>query len=179
MATPLMPKATAVWLVENTTLSFEQIAEFCGMPRRVLPVRRPDLPVIDAQRLVPSDVEDFVALLRYLGQRYFLRPNYLRVAGLPYFSIFDSSFFLRELGLSQAALAIRMGREALQALGLPGLHDHAAALAPPARRDATAAGLPRCARRPDLTVSAAFSTKYRRASPCRGTPSSCSPCRRG
>lgn len=26
-----MPKATAVWLVENTTLSFEQIAAFCGM----------------------------------------------------------------------------------------------------------------------------------------------------
>ncbi len=31
MALPLMPKATAVWLVENTTLSFEQIATFCGM----------------------------------------------------------------------------------------------------------------------------------------------------
>ena len=29
--TPLMPKATAVWLVENTSLSFEQIAEFCGL----------------------------------------------------------------------------------------------------------------------------------------------------
>jgi hypothetical protein len=28
---PLMPKATAVWLVENTALSFEQIAEFCSM----------------------------------------------------------------------------------------------------------------------------------------------------
>jgi hypothetical protein len=28
---PLMPKATAVWLVENTTLTFEQIAEFTGM----------------------------------------------------------------------------------------------------------------------------------------------------
>lgn len=27
----LMPKATAVWLVENTSLSFEQVAEFCGM----------------------------------------------------------------------------------------------------------------------------------------------------
>jgi hypothetical protein len=26
---PLMPKATAVWLVENTSLSFEQIADFC------------------------------------------------------------------------------------------------------------------------------------------------------
>src|SRR5262245_18612164 len=31
MAQPLMPKATAVWLVENTALSFEQIADFCGM----------------------------------------------------------------------------------------------------------------------------------------------------
>jgi uncharacterized protein len=27
----LMPKATAVWLVENTSLSFEQIADFCGV----------------------------------------------------------------------------------------------------------------------------------------------------
>jgi hypothetical protein len=26
-----MPKATAVWLVENSALTFEQIAEFCGM----------------------------------------------------------------------------------------------------------------------------------------------------
>jgi uncharacterized protein len=31
MTLPLMPKATAVWLVENTALSFEQIADFCGM----------------------------------------------------------------------------------------------------------------------------------------------------
>jgi hypothetical protein len=31
MATPLMPKATAVWLVENSTLTFKQIAEFCGL----------------------------------------------------------------------------------------------------------------------------------------------------
>ncbi len=31
MAQLLMPKATAVWLVENTALSFEQIAEFCGL----------------------------------------------------------------------------------------------------------------------------------------------------
>ena len=26
-----MPKATAVWLVENTTLTFKQIAEFCKL----------------------------------------------------------------------------------------------------------------------------------------------------
>ncbi len=29
--TPLMPMATAVWLVENTTLTFEQIANFCNL----------------------------------------------------------------------------------------------------------------------------------------------------
>ena len=31
MAMPLMPKATAVWLVENTTMTFEQIGDFCGL----------------------------------------------------------------------------------------------------------------------------------------------------
>ncbi|HEY6578392.1 MAG TPA: cell cycle transcriptional regulator TrcR [Rhizomicrobium sp.] len=30
-STPLMPKATAVWLVDNTSLTFEQIADFCGL----------------------------------------------------------------------------------------------------------------------------------------------------
>ena len=29
---PLMPMATAVWLVENTTLTFKQIANFCNLP---------------------------------------------------------------------------------------------------------------------------------------------------
>ena len=28
---PLMPMATAVWLVENTTLTFKQIADFCNL----------------------------------------------------------------------------------------------------------------------------------------------------
>ena len=31
MALPLMAKATAVWLVDNTTLTFKQIADFCGL----------------------------------------------------------------------------------------------------------------------------------------------------
>ena len=31
MNKPLMARATAVWLVDNTTLTFRQIAEFCGM----------------------------------------------------------------------------------------------------------------------------------------------------
>ena len=28
---PIMPKGTAVWLIENTALTFEQIAQFCGL----------------------------------------------------------------------------------------------------------------------------------------------------
>ena len=31
MSVPLMPKATAVWLVDNTALSFQQIADYCGL----------------------------------------------------------------------------------------------------------------------------------------------------
>jgi len=31
MADILMPKATAVWLIDNTTLTFDQIADFCGL----------------------------------------------------------------------------------------------------------------------------------------------------
>ena len=31
MTAPLMPRATAVWLVENTTLTFRQIAVFCEL----------------------------------------------------------------------------------------------------------------------------------------------------
>ncbi|PIR34628.1 MAG: cytoplasmic protein, partial [Alphaproteobacteria bacterium CG11_big_fil_rev_8_21_14_0_20_44_7] len=31
MTAPFMPKATAKWLVDNTALTFKQIAEFCEM----------------------------------------------------------------------------------------------------------------------------------------------------
>mgnify|MGYP001434819574 CR=1 FL=1 len=31
MTSPLMPKSTAVWLIENTSLTFEQISKFCNM----------------------------------------------------------------------------------------------------------------------------------------------------
>lgn len=31
MSGPLMPQATAVWLIDNTTLTFDQIGEFCSM----------------------------------------------------------------------------------------------------------------------------------------------------
>ena len=31
MSGPLMPQATAVWLIDNTTLTFEQVGEFCSL----------------------------------------------------------------------------------------------------------------------------------------------------
>ncbi len=92
------------------------------MPRRVLPVRRTDTPVIEADRLVPSDRDDFVALVRYLAERYFVRDHYLRIDGRAYFSIFDSTFFVKELGVAGARAAVTAARQMLAAAGLPELH---------------------------------------------------------
>jgi hypothetical protein len=92
------------------------------MPRRVLPVRRADGPVIDPARRVPSDEEDFVRLVATLAERYFWRKEYLRIGGRPYFSIFDSTFFVRELGEASAARAIAAARAWLAAHGFPDLH---------------------------------------------------------
>jgi hypothetical protein len=92
------------------------------LPRRVLPVRRADLPVIAGDRLVRSDVEDFVALVAYVAERYFRRASYLTVAGRPYFSVFDTTFFLEEMGLEDAARAIAAAREWLREHGFPDLH---------------------------------------------------------
>ena len=92
------------------------------MPRHVLPITRKDAPVIEAARLVPSDVGDFVDLIRYLAERYFHRPNYFRVDGKPYLSIYDSTFFMRELGIENATLAVLRAREWLVQNGFPGLH---------------------------------------------------------
>jgi hypothetical protein len=92
------------------------------MPRRVLPVRRTDAEVIDPARRVSSDIADFVELVLDIGRRYFVREQYLRVGGRCYFSIFDATFFVRELGVEVARMAIARAREALTAAGLPPLH---------------------------------------------------------
>ena len=92
------------------------------MPRRVLPVRRTDTPVIEDDRLVPADVDDFVAFVRYLAERYFVRGNYLRVDGRAYLSIFDSTHFVKELGRDGARLAIARARAMLASAGLPPMY---------------------------------------------------------
>ncbi|HIE72610.1 MAG TPA: hypothetical protein EYP98_21975, partial [Planctomycetes bacterium] len=70
------------------------------MPRRVLPVRRTDAPVIDPSRAVPSDQDDFVQFVAMLANNYFHRQNYVTVEGRSYLSIYDSTFFVQELGIA-------------------------------------------------------------------------------
>ena len=44
MSGPLMPQATAVWLIDNTTLTFQQVGEFC------------DLHPLEVQALADGDI---------------------------------------------------------------------------------------------------------------------------
>ena len=92
------------------------------MPRRVLPVRRADLPVVEDERRVTSDVADFVRFVSYVARRYFTLPHYVRVAGSAYLSIYDSTFFVREMGAAAAREAVSAARRHLADEGLPGLH---------------------------------------------------------
>lgn len=92
------------------------------MPRRVLPIRRADMDVIDASRRVPSDIDDFVRFVGVLAESYFARPNYVTVEGRSYLSIYDSSFFLSELGPANASIAIREARRWLAHHGHRDLH---------------------------------------------------------
>ena len=92
------------------------------MPRRILPVRDPSAGVIDSARQVPSDVEDFTRLVQMAATSYFCRDNYVRVAGATYFSIYDSTFFLRELGVEWARVAIARARDWMREAGFGELH---------------------------------------------------------
>lgn len=92
------------------------------MPRRVLPVRRVDLPVLEPGRQVPTDGDDFVRFVALLATRYFVQPNYVTVGGRSYLSIYDSTFFVRELGRDRASAAIAAARAWLRAHGHRDLH---------------------------------------------------------
>ncbi len=92
------------------------------MPRKVLPVKHASDSEIHPDRLVYTDTEDFLALIRFLAERYFVRPNYFRLSGRVLFSVFDSTFFVRQMGADGAREAIREARCMLADRGLPDLH---------------------------------------------------------
>ncbi len=92
------------------------------MPRGVLPVKHKSSHKIDPGRLVYTDPNDFLELIKFLEERYFSKPNYLRVNKMPVFSIFDSTFFLRQLGEGLTSMVIHKAKDYLIRKGYPGLH---------------------------------------------------------
>jgi len=52
MTKPLMPKATAMWLINNTTLTFDQIADFCGLHSLEIKAMADDM---HPEKIVPLD----------------------------------------------------------------------------------------------------------------------------
>lgn len=52
MTKPLMPKATAMWLLNQTTLTFDQIAEFCGLHSLEIKAMADDM---HPEKIVPLD----------------------------------------------------------------------------------------------------------------------------
>ena len=52
MTKPLMPKATAMWLINQTTLTFDQIAQFCGLHTLEIKAMADDL---HPEKIVPLD----------------------------------------------------------------------------------------------------------------------------
>ena len=57
-AAPLMPKATAVWLLDNTSLSFDQVADFCKLhPLEVKAIADGDAAMHAALLSNPNDAD--------------------------------------------------------------------------------------------------------------------------
>ena len=74
-------------------------------------MKRRDAPIIDPARTVPSDLDDFVQFVAMLATNYFHRSNYVTVAGRSYLSIYDSTFFIQELGIAAISAARRWLRD--------------------------------------------------------------------
>jgi len=71
MTQPLMPKATAVWLVDNTTLTFDQIADFCG------------LHVLEVKGIADGDVAQGIKGLDPIANGQLTREEIERCTALP------------------------------------------------------------------------------------------------
>ncbi|GAB4272577.1 MAG: glycoside hydrolase family 99-like domain-containing protein [Candidatus Rifleibacteriota bacterium] len=97
------------------------------MPRKVMPVKDREAKVIDPSRLVYTDPHDFVEFIKLIADRYFTQPNYLRLDDSCYLSIFDTAFFIRQLGIDNAIKAVA---EARKFLADQGFKLHLAAIDP-------------------------------------------------
>jgi hypothetical protein len=65
----------------------------------------------------------FERLVDYICKTYFIRPNYLKIDGCPYFSIYEMGTFIAGLGgLARAREALDSFRARVKAMGFPDLH---------------------------------------------------------
>jgi hypothetical protein len=88
------------------------------MPHRVLPLRTIDPEAPPEYRKVYTSPEDFAALVAACADDFFGLPRYWRIAGRPYFAIFDTTLFLRQLGPLRAAEAIARAKDRVGGLHL-------------------------------------------------------------
>lgn len=83
------------------------------MPRKVMPVKDAAARLIDPSRLVYTDPGDFLEFVSHIAEKYFVEPDYFRVDGAHYLSIFDTAFFIRQLGPELATATIASARKFL------------------------------------------------------------------
>lgn len=88
------------------------------MPRKVMPVKDAAAKLIDPSRLVYTDPHDFVEFVCFVADHYFCQPEYFKVNGACYLSIFDTAFFIKQLGVELAANAIKEARACLEQKGM-------------------------------------------------------------
>ncbi len=87
------------------------------MPRGILPVKGVRGPLIHKGRFVYTDRDDFLRLVEFVAKNYFSRDNYFKVGNKYLFPIFDSTFFLRDLGTENTRLIIDEARRFLVSNG--------------------------------------------------------------
>ena len=88
------------------------------MPRKVMPVKDSGARLIDPARLVYTDPADFLDFIKHLAEHYFCQPDYFKIDAACYLSIFDTAFFIRQLGPELATLAIKQCRSFLAEKGM-------------------------------------------------------------
>ena len=55
---PYMPKSTALWLIENTALTFEQIGEFCGLHELEVKMQANENTIFSLQSYIDSKANE-------------------------------------------------------------------------------------------------------------------------
>jgi hypothetical protein len=73
-----------------------------------------------------ASMDQFEPVMDYIIEHYFTQPNYLTIAGRPYFSIYEMGTFIRGMGsIDTAAQALARFDAKAKAAGLPGIHFNA------------------------------------------------------